>query len=284
MNAQAIIPTTLRSNAPELVQALVNRYYYSYYCDKDLEIGGYGQPPFNITYPAGTTEEVKSATIHFARMWFYWWNSGRAQGFLDSIAALALEYDPISNYDKISDIIKGRYENGDTVTVTPSGTKTNTRTESGKETDTETKSGTRTSTDTYDKTDTTTGDVTTYENTAYRNDDQTTVGQAGTITTEESFDNYQTENEKSFTNRKTADVESFDQYKTETEREPNAFTKNIHNDAGQWTEYSHDYEHTSGNIGVTTSQDMIISEIRLRAQNIIDNYVTMFANENLFYC
>lgn len=276
------MPTSLRSYAPEIVQALANKYYYTYYCDKDLEFQG--QPAISITYPAGTSTEEQTATIHFIRSWLYWWNSGRAQGFLDSIAALALDYDPISNYDKISDIIKGSYENGDTVTVTPSGTKTNTRTESGKETDTETKSGTRTSTDTYDKTDTTTGDVTTYENTAYRNDDQTTVGQSGTITTEESFDNFQTENEKSFTNRKTTDVESFDQYKTETEREPNAFTKNIHNDSGQWTEYSHDYEHTSGNIGVTTSQDMIISEIKLRAQNIIDNYVTMFANENLFYC
>lgn len=260
----------------------MNKYYYTYYCDKDLEYGQ--EPPLAITYPTGTTTEEQAATIHFIRSWLYWWNSGRTQGFLDSLAVMALDYDPISNYDKISDIIKGRYEDGDTVTVTPSGTKTNTRTETGKETNTETKSGTRTETDTYDKTDTTTGDVTTYENTAYRNDDQTETVQGGTITTEESFDDYQTDNEKSFDNRQTTDTETYNQYKTETEREPNSFTKNIHNDSGQWTEYSHDYEHTSGNIGVLTTQEMALSEIRLRAQNIIDNYVTMFANENLFYC
>ena len=264
------------------MQALANKYYYTYYCDKDLEYSD--QPAISITYPAGTTPEEQAATLHFIRSWLYWWNSGRAQGFLDSIAAMTLEYDPISNYDKISDIIHGDYNKGETTTFTPSGTKTNTREEKGKETNKETRDGTRTEEQEFDKTDTTTGEVTTYENTSYRNDDQSELTQDGTITTTESFTDYQIENEKSFTNRETTNTESYNQYKTETERTPEDFVKNIHNDSGNWVNYSHDYEHTSGNIGVTTSQDMIISEIKLRAQNIIDNYVTMFANENLFYC
>ena len=260
----------------------MNKYYYTYYCDKDLEFGQ--QPPLAITYPAGTTTEEQTATIHFIRSWLYWWNTGRAKGFLDSIAALALDYDPISNYDKISDIIHGDYNKGETTTFTPSGTKTNTREEKGKEKTEETRNGTRTEEQEFDKTDTTTGDVTTYENTAYRNNDQTETAQDGTITTTESFDDYKIDTEKSFTNRETTDTESYNQYKTETERTPEDFVKNIHNDSGAWVNYSHDYERTTGNVGVTTSQEMVLSEIRLRAQNIIDNYVSMFANEHLFYC
>lgn len=265
-----------------MIQTLVNKYYYTHFIIKDLEISS--EPSIDINFPTGTPENVKTAVYSFVNMWQFWWNVGRLDAMAKVLTALSTNYDPIANYDKTSDIIKGSYENGDKLTVTPSGTKTNTRTESGKEKDTETKSGTRTTTDTYNKTDTTTGSVTTYENTAYRNDDQSTLGQTGTISSEESFDDYQTENEKTFTNRQTSDVESYDQYKTETEREPNAFTKNIHNDVGQWTEYKHDYERTTGNIGVTTTQQMLESEIELRKRNIIDEFITMFANDNLFYC
>lgn len=69
------------------------------------------------------------------------------------------------------------------------------------------------------------------------------------------------------------------------EKNLSSFTTNNYTDKHEheYGNYS-DIENKHGNIGVTTSQQMIISELELRQYDLKKWFFDLFAHENLFYC
>lgn len=178
---------------------------------------------------------------------------------------------------------------GTTVVETPEGTEKITTTPSGSFAETETEAGGKKTTATESRT--------TYDDTAnYKPTVQTVTDEVPNTgnekKTDHTFTNYKTEEETSFTQRKTTtdtsfktgtqetEEETFTGRKTETETEYTALTdtRTISPDntlsgsvaAGNVTNAHEVNEHhfeRSGNVGVTTSQQMIESEIQLRYWN-----------------
>lgn len=296
-------PVTLVSST-EFIQLLYQKYFTFYLLT----------PSFYDTEGEQHMElcpDILSA-INYLHTIFTNWVNDRADGFLKLYEALRAEYNPIENYNKH---IESTMENKgkettvetptgtETDTFTPSGTETETLTKSGSEKNTETPSGTET--DTLVKTGSTTnthnsgsngvGHVTTLSKTPYDssgfldaektvespytdNDvesftdrtDTNTKSFTGRKTEDElTFTNRQDQNVKTFTNRQDQTVKSFTNRKTETEK---SFTNRV-------DEYKY---HEWGNIGVTTSQQMIESQFPLTEKdNLPDYIVNLFVHENL---
>lgn len=202
----------------------------------------------------------------------------------------------------------------ETETFTPSGTETDTLTKSGTEKNTETPSGTET--DTLVKTGSTTnthnsgsngvGHVTTLSKTPYDSsgflDAEKTVESPYTDNDVESFTDRTDTNTKSFTGRKTEEELSFtnrqDQtVKTFTNRQDQTvktFTNRQDQTVKSFTNRKTETEktftdrvdkylyHEWGNIGVTTSQQMIESQFPITEKdNLPDYIVNLFVHENL---
>ena len=244
-----------------------------------------------------------------------YWESRRGDYF-NMYTALSKNYDPIQNYSmtetgldgkkldgttdtnirsgssKVTETPTGQkvvttaHAGGNTVTETPSGSEKTTTTPSGSYAETETEAGGKTTTETESRT--------TYNDTANFKPAIETVTEEIPNTgnekkTDHTFNQYKTEEEKTFTGRKTVteteymtgtqdtETESFTGRKTETDTTYNQLTdtRTINNSntmagsnsAGTVSNSHEVTEHffeRSGNIGVTTSQQMIESEIELR--------------------
>lgn len=198
----------------------------------------------------------------------------------------------------------------ETITVSPTGSETNTFGYSGSETNTNIKSGTET--DTLAKTGSeavghslgqkvSTTSKTTYDSQSW-NDAEKTVDSAATDTDTTSFTDRQDTNTKSFTNRQDTDVKTFTnrqdtETKTFTNRQDTE-TKTFTNrqtidelsfdgrqttDVKSFTNRKDEYNyHEFGNIGVTTSQQMIESQFPLTEKDKLMQYiVNLFVHENL---
>lgn len=173
------------------------------------------------------------------------WKLDRADGIGKLYEALRANYDPVSNYDKHS-----------TITTDYKGKETNTNTPTGTETDSLTKSGTETHQHSYGAQTSTTSKTTFDANTF--NDAEKTADNAYTDTDTDSYTNRTDTTTHTFTNRKTVDEKEFTNRKDEV------------------TEY------TYGNIGVTTSQQMIDSQFPLTEKDKLKDYiVNLFVHENL---
>lgn len=159
--------------------------------------------------------------------------------------ALHSEYDPISNYDMHEHGADGRSNGKQTVTTTPQGKTTTTSTVTGTETVTLGRQGADSSD--YEPFDQTT---TTSDTSNPRKTTTDTTYQAGTKSTTDT----------EYTNDKTATADGH----TVTGHEVN--------------------EHVltrTGNIGVTTSQQMIESELNLRRYQLLSEIVGQFARDYL---
>lgn len=244
-----------------------------------------------------------------------YWESRRGDYF-NMYSALNKNYDPIQNYSMTETGLDGKKLDGTTdtnvrsgsskTTETPTGSKTTTLSRAGGTTVTETPTGsektTTTPTGSYAETETEAGGKTTTateSRTTY--DDISAFKPAVETVTEEvpntgnekktdhTFNQYKTEEEKTFTQRQTTtdtsfksgtqdtETESFTGRKTETDTTYNQLTDtrtitNSNTQVGSNTagsvanahEVNEHYFERSGNIGVTTSQQMIESEIELR--------------------
>ena len=213
--------------------------------------------------------------------------------------AVTKNYNPIENYalsengidgKKVADTEDTNVRSGKSKTTeTPTGSRQVTTTPSGSFAETETEAGGKKTTTTESRT--TYNDTANYKPTVKTETDE--VPNTGNEKkTDHTFSNYKTEEETSFTQRKTTtettyktgtqetETESFTGRKTETETEYTALTdtRTISPDntlsgsvtAGSVTNAHEVDEHhfeRSGNIGVTTSQQMIESEIALRYWN-----------------
>lgn len=164
-------------------------------------------------------------------------------------AALQAEYNPIHNYD--------RTEN---VRIDYTGSESNDKSYSGSESDTVNYTGSESNTRTYagsvdhsiqPHTDTTNSNARPYNNTGsmvnpthdtveYGNVSESTDYNGRTDTDQRSFTNRSDVRTRAFNNRKDTDIKSFNQRADITSA------------------------HIAGNIGITTSQQMILSEVELR--------------------
>lgn len=182
--------------------------------------------------------------------------------------AMTAEYNPIENYNMVEDGNDTNdntttYSGSETDTTTKSGSENHSITKTGSETDTNVQSGTR---------ETKTSGGWTDKRSAFNSDTlkadtgreyDTTDG----VTETESFGTgskeYKDVNTKTFANRQDSDALTFN-------NRQDATTKTFNN---RQDVYDGDTTHhltRSGNIGVTTAQQMIESEIELRKQNFFD--------------
>lgn len=243
---------------------------------------------------------------------FTTWSADRVEGFYKLYQALRAKYDPISNYDKNSTITT-TYSGTETNTNTPTGsekettdykgtrkneteftgTETNTNTPTGTETTTHSKEGSEelskvkgqhtdvdtTQRTTYDSADFYDTDKVSKDNATYTDTD-TTSFEDRKDTDELTFTDRKTEDVKTFTNRKDTNTESFTNRSDEVTK---TFTNRQTTDVKTFTNRKDEVsEHTSGNIGTTTSQMMIESQFPLTEKDSLANYiVASFVADNL---
>ena len=161
------------------------------------------------------------------------WSKQMQWTFKHLIAIIEAEYSPIENTDKYSEHTT---ENTGGVTRTHSGTDTRTETNSG--TDTVREGGTTALEHTGD--DVTTTKVSAYNSSTFQNDNEETTEFGGTDTTRH------------------GKTESTEHGHVITARDQHGLTIRDENDGAE--KYT---EHTHGNIGVTTNQQMIEQELEL---------------------
>lgn len=240
------------------------------------------RPFIPATIPQGWDNEHIDAYSIFLEMWNGFVNVELNNSVAMAIKAIKSEYDPISNYDKTSEIKRGTLDVDYTETQTPSGKKKIEESDTGTETNTLDKSGQIETETSYGKTDT--NQVITDENATFRNERQTIGGGSDTVTETYGANNnpYSETDTKSFTNRKHTTEETYDDYQIENAKEYTSVTKLINTSSDNVTNYEHMYERTTGNIGVTTSQQMIESSIALALNNLTEKIVRKFVTEYLF--
>ena len=164
------------------------------------------------------------------------------------------------------------YSGNEKTTTTNNGSKTNTRTETGKENNTNIKSGSLTDNLDISGTERDTGvhSVSADNSTNLLTDTQdvnTKQFDARRDNRTETYNNVTDSNTKTFENRQTQDVEAFNNYKSEQ-------SKDFTNRKNEFEREQH------GNIGVTTSVEMLNEDINFRLQrDILNTIVNMFIVE-----
>lgn len=195
--------------------------------------------------------------------------------------ALRKEYDPVENYDKYSEIDLEK-KGSENTQFKPTGSETTTLTKDGSETNELERTGKEKTTDTNGAQSTTHAKIP-YDgnNSAWKNtdkDDSTTY-----------TDTSELEYGSSSSQRKDTNTLSFEDRTDESTKE---FSQDRKDDT--WTQYGktpsgtsderHDItiEHTHGNIGVTTSQQMIQSQFPIEYYDEIEHYtVSEFVHKYL---
>ena len=235
----------------------------------------------------------------------YW--TFRKQAYQKMYDAAVKNYDPLSNYDMLEESLTGhKVDNVSdtntrtgsmTETETPTGTTTTTTTPTGGTKRTETPTGSEiverteeggtTSTETesrttYDDTSvfepTTEKQIITVPNDGFSETTTTSFDTRKTETTEEYVQNTKTTVTETFTNRQTATTTQYNQVQ-DSRQINNSNTLTGVGAGGSVTGMHEVDEHfltRSGNIGVTTSQQMLESELKLRYQY---NLCYMFIRE-----
>lgn len=194
----------------------------------------------NILWKTGDEEILYADPFYMAES-FATWSAKWARTFLKWAEALAVDYDPLNNYDR-------------TETETTSGTKESTNevsksgSTSGSGTDTHTGSASGTS----QTSGTSTNYVTTYDSNGENENDRTAnTGSGSTSTTDTATDTRQ----ESGTSTETTNGSATDE---------TTGTRNLR---------------AYGNIGVTTSQEMLKAEIDISRFNLIDEITDIFIAE-----
>lgn len=166
------------------------------------------------------------------------------------MAALRKDYDPVENYDKYSEIELHKYGSENT-RFTPQGSETDTLAKSGTETNTFSKGSEQRdhSKTTYD------------DSTALLTDRDELKGTNGVA--------YTDENELSFS----SDREDTNTHAFSNDRKDDTWTQYGKTPSGSTDDrYDKTIEHTHGNVGVTTSQQMIQSQFPIEYYDEIEHY------------
>lgn len=252
------------------------------------------------------TPASESVETDFISTLTSYWNLRKA-AYKKMYAAAIKNYDPLSNYDMQEEGLDGKKLDGVTDTNTRTGSMTETETPTGTTTTTTTPTGgtKRTETPTGSEiverteeggtTSTETESRTTYDDTSvfeptiekqtitvpndgFSETTTTSFDTRKTETTEEYVQNTKTTVTETFTNRQTATTTQYNQL-ADTRQINNSNTMTGAGAGGSVTGMHEVDEHfltRSGNIGVTTSQQMLESELKLRYQY---NLYYMFMRE-----
>jgi len=208
----------------------------------------------------------KTEAIAYFKKLFDRWVADKIAGYIKLYEALRATYNPVNNYDKTIHSTM-EYSGTETTTETPTGKETVELTKTGNEKSTETPTG-KESVEHSIGQSTVTNSKTTYDSATFQDTDKQ-VDNARTNTDTTKFEDRQTETELSFTNRKDTEERSFTNRKTETEK---AFDDRV--DTYNYREW--------GNIGVTTSQQMITSQFPLTELDKLQHYIVNdFVHNNL---
>lgn len=158
------------------------------------------------------------------------------------------EYKPIENYNMVEKESLGRKQDNSKSTTTPSGSTTTTPLP-------------------YVTSQTTTNKTTTYDDDSFRNLDSSKVDltYAGTEGSTTSFNDYNVESQIERTNSKVTALGEQYNVGSNAEETDRVLTR-------------------SGNIGVTTSQQMLQSEIELKAYNVMEIFFEDIRKEILLSC
>lgn len=215
----------------------------------------------------------------------------RQEDFYRLWQALRAEYDPIENYNQIEIIKHGEIIASGTSSTATDGTNngTDTNVQSGDieyttpDVTTETYTPEITTT-TTNGTTVSTQERTTYDSTTFNDVEKltneqetgdTTTISGNTITNTVSHDANDKTTFNNVTNARTTDNTIHNETATTTEY--NTVNKTV-DTANNFNTYSENKLTRSGNIGVTTSQQMVESEIALRLKCIVEEYIDLIIN------
>lgn len=175
---------------------------------------------------------------------FLSWLARNNDNIVRQIETLALEYDPIANYDMTERAADGTKIAKETTTATPSGTMSVASVHSGTDTTTDNRYG--------------------FDSAAGSPADQSTMQHGETVTDTTSFTGYKTE--------------------TETESaHDRSITTPDGSTLGGLDSGSEHYLRRYGNIGVTTSAQLASGELELRVHDIAIEWLERFADQYLIY-
>lgn len=202
---------------------------------------------YNSIYTDNFLSQVEFASVFTA------WANRMGAAASRALAAFNASYDPLENYDRKEE-----------------GTETHTIGEDGSE-ETARHKGTKTSTGEEIITTPRTKNKATNYKLAY--DSNSEVETDATVTEPlEGNDKVERDSTKNFVTQTDVDASTYD-------RDVRSFTDRQTTDALSFTN-----RRTHGNIGVTTSQQMIEAELELRKRNLIYDYMSMFVDEFCYMC
>ena len=181
------------------------------------------------------------------------------------INALNLEYNPLENYDRIEAWGDHKERGADNTRTFNNQDKETLDTENKRTLDTEDEETRNTSDETtYDKTTTTTDDVSAFDSSSYQPSTKETLEEDGTVTIAGTgTDTFAHTGTDTMNNTGTDTMEHTGTIKDETGEEETT----THNG------------HVHGNIGVTTSQQMLQSELDIARFNIVQQITDLFLQE-----
>lgn len=212
--------------------------------------------------------ELIYTNLDYMKNMIGFWSNKHLRTFTKWNEALNIEYDPLYNYDRMEEITIGRKgsdsrsENSD---LSASGSETTGTTGSDSKGGT-TKSETKGSTSPAQTTTTKTNTVAAYDSSTYQPKEQTTESIVLNTAGSDSTDSEGSYNE--------VNQRRLDESKTNSNSE--YINKNA---IGQHTEDETHTAHLYGNIGVTTSQQMLQSELDIARFNLYEQIADLFVED-----
>lgn len=218
----------------------------------------------NILLQAGEFEPLYSEP-YFLKSAIGSWSRKHYRTFEKWINALNLEYNPLENYDRQESWGDYSTKNLDNTRTLDHQDKRTLNTESKRTLDTQDKETRDTSDENvYDKTTTTETEVSAFDSSNYQPSEKVTVDEDGTITTNGTG------------------TDTFNHTGTDTLGNTGTDTMDysgtIKDEGGENSQSKHNGR-VHGNIGVTTSQQMLQSELEINRWNIIEQITDLFVTE-----
>lgn len=270
-------------------------------------IGAYGYDPNlfdNLTFPAGISKDLAVNTflmrfgecpmlytdLRFQKLAFAVWSDKWSDGIARMLLALESEYNPIHNFDRYEDYSESEltsettdYTGSETTAYTGSETTSYTGSEvtnyTGSETTDYTGSETFDESSSESSSETAENEVSAYNESTYQSDKRTVTDKEAESGTERTTERDLTDSHK----RNLTDSHSRNLSDSHSRNLSDSRTRNLKDSTAGDRAMEH-VGHLYGNIGLTTSQQMIIAEIDMRGKyNIYDIIAELLRGEFCLY-
>lgn len=228
--------------------------------------------------------ELIYTNLDYMKNMIGFWSNKHLRTFTKWNEALNIEYDPLYNYDRMEEITIGRKgsdsrsENASSTSTASDSTSNNSTSTTGTtEADAKsgnTKSETKGSTSPAQTTTTKTNTVAAYDSSTYQPKEQTTESLVLNTAGSDSTDSEGSYNEVN--NRQADETNSRSENGVSQRSENSSANKN---EVNQRTEDETHTAHLYGNIGVTTSQQMLQSELDIARFNLYEQIADLFVEE-----